>query len=181
MIAEGKNPWGAFVEGQLIDWAIEWTKFHPNPALLSQRKPAEVFCDALKIRRLAEQAACASWQSGPWSEALLQAGDAARRQAQDDLFLADQHSDAVKRHLKEAEIAYERAIKYGKALDLIQQIRVEWPFLGDWKVRRAATLGPREVSRTAEFIISFTNRVAELDSRLDPWSSPRESHGSQDR
>ena len=77
---------------------------------------------------------------------------------------------SVKRHVNEAEIAYERAVKYGKALDLIQQIRVEWPFLGDWKVRRAASLGPREVSRTAEFIVSFTNRVTELDLRLDPWT-----------
>ena len=174
MIAEGKNPWGTFVEGQFIDWAIEWTKLHPNPVFLSQGKPADDFCQALKVRRLAEQAVCASWQSGPWSDALLQAGDAARRQAQDDLFLGEQHSDSVKRHLNEAEIAYERAVKYGKALDLIQQIRVEWPFLGDWKVRRAASLGQREVSRTAEFIVNFTSRVTDLDSRLNPWTS-RES------
>jgi len=174
MIGEGKNPWGTFVEGQLIDWAIEWTKFHPNPIFLSQRKRAEVFCEALRVRRLAEQAASASWQTGPWSEALLQSGDAARRQAQDVLFAGDQDSDAALRHLKEAESAYERAIKYGKALDLIQEIRIEWPFLGGWKVRRAATSGPREFFRTAEFIVNFANRIAKLDSRLDP-GSPRES------
>ncbi len=173
-IAAGKNPWRSFVEGQFIDWAIEWTKFHPNPTFLAQRQPAEVFCDCLRVRRLAEHAASASWQSGPWSEALLQAGDAARRQAQDDLFVGDQNSDAVPRHLKMAEIAYERAIKYGGALDLIQEIRVEWPFLGGWKVRRAAVSGPKEVFKTADFIVNFTNRVAKLDSRLDPWS-PRES------
>jgi len=174
MIGEGKNPWGTFVEGQLIDWAIEWTKVHPNPIFLSQRERAEVFCKALRVRRLAEQAASASWQTGPWSDALLQSGDAARRQAQDDLFAGDQDSNAALRHLNEAESAYERVIKYGKALDLIQGIRIEWPFLAGWKVRRAATSGPREIFSTAEFIVNFANRIAKLDSRLDP-GSPRES------
>ncbi len=123
LIVNRKNPLGRFVEGQFMDWVIEWTRLHPNPSFLSERHQAEVLCNALKVRRLAEKAASASWQTGPWSEALLQAGDEPRRQAQDELFLGDQHSDAVTRHLKEAENAYERAIKYGKALDLIQQIR----------------------------------------------------------
>ena len=54
MIAEGKNPWGPFVEGQLIDWGIEWTKSHPNPDFFSERERAEVFCQALRLRRFAE-------------------------------------------------------------------------------------------------------------------------------
>jgi len=173
-IVEGKNPWGTFVEGQLIDWAIEWTKHHANPIFLSQREPAQVFCEALRVRRLAERAASSSWQTGPWSEALLRAGDAARRQAQDELFAGDQDSALARRYLNEAESAYERVIKYGKALDLVREMRIEWPFLGGWKVRRAATSGAREVLRNADFIVNFANEVAKLDSRLDP-GSPRES------
>ena len=174
MIAEGKNPWGTFVEGQLIDWGIEWTKSHPNPIFFSERERSEVFLQALRVRRIAERAASASWQPGPWFDAQLQAGDAARRQAQDDLFAGDQDSDAVSRHLKEAEVAYERTIKYGKALELLTEIRAEWPFLGAWKVRRAATAGARDVFRNADFIVNFASRVAKLDARLDPWG-PRES------
>ena len=74
VIRQGTNPWAAFIEGQLFDWALEWTKGHPNPSVLTQRERAQVFCNALKVRRLAERAAASSWQTGPWSEALLQSG-----------------------------------------------------------------------------------------------------------
>jgi hypothetical protein len=167
MILDGKNPWTTFVEGQLVDWAIEWTRRHPNPGFLSERLQADVFCNALRVRRLAEKAASASWQFGTWSEDLLHSGDEARRHAQDALFLGDRESDAVSSHLEQAKIAYERAIKYGNAQELIQQIRVEWPFLGDWKIRRTATSGQREVLRTAEFIGNFAKKVVKLESRLD--------------
>ena len=73
--------------------------------------------------------------------------------------------------MNEAEIAYERAIKYGKAVELLAQIRAEWPFLGAWKVRRAATSGLKEVIKNAEFIVNFSSRVAKLDLRLDPSRS----------
>ena len=54
---------------------------------------------------------------------------------------------------------------------MIEEIRIEWRFLGGWKVRRAATSGSNEISRTADAIVDFTNRVAKLDSLLDPGSA----------
>jgi len=166
MCREGKNPWRDFVEGQLIDWAIDWTRSHPESILFSQR--ADIFRHALKVRRLAERAASSRWQTGRLSGDLLEKGDATRRQAQDDLFAADQDSDAIEQHLKEAESDYEQVIKYGKAVDLIEEIRIEWPHLGGWKVRRAAVVGPAEMVRTADFIHKFATQVAKLCSSLDP-------------
>jgi hypothetical protein len=171
MCREGKNPWRDFVEGQLIDWAIDWTKSHPNSILFSQR--ADLFRHALKVRRLSERAASSSWQTGRLFDDVLEKGDAARRRAQDDLFAADQDTDGIEQHFKEAESYYEQAIKYGEAVDLIEQIRVEWPYLGGWKVRRAAAMGPAETNRTADFIHRFATRVAKLNSSLDP-RNPRE-------
>jgi hypothetical protein len=177
-ILEGTNPWHKFVEGQLIDWAIEWTKLQPKSILLSDRKRAEVFCDALRVRRLAEQAASASWQTGALFEALLQIGDAARRRAIDDLFASDQEVAAIERNLAEARSAYKRVIDYGNAVDMIQRIRIEWPFLGSWKVQRAAIPDSTEISQTTEFIQSFTKRVAELNSRLDSDNARQVTAGS---
>ncbi len=174
MIAEGKNPWEAFVEGQLIDWAIEWTKFHPDPVFLSQPKQADVLRKALRIRRVAEQAAAASWQTGPWSDALLESCDAARRQAQDDLFTGTQDPESAMRQFKEIESSYNRVVRYGAALELVEEIRTEWPFLGAWKARRAALSGQGEIQRTTDFIVNFARHVAKLQARLDPWA-PREN------
>jgi len=172
MCREGKNPWRGFVEGQLIEWAIDWTRSRPNPILLTQR--ADDFRNALRVRRLAERAASSSWQTTRLSKNLLEKGDAARRRAQDDLFAGDQDSEAIERQLKEAESYYEQVIKHGQAVDKIEEIRIDWRYLGGWKVRRAAASGPTEIIRTADFIRRFATQVAKLDSSLDP-PNPRQT------
>ena len=88
MIAEGKNPWGASSKDNLSTGRSSGPSFTPI-RLFSQGKPAEGFCDARRLAALPSRrpAPRGSPDRGPM--ALLQAGDAARRQAQDDLFLAE--------------------------------------------------------------------------------------------
>src|SRR5205823_2855462 len=57
-IADGRNPWGKYAEGQLIDWAASFLKARPasRPALISGDR-AGLLARALRLRSEAERAA----------------------------------------------------------------------------------------------------------------------------
>lgn len=132
-----------YVEAQILVWADIFARRGLTPDAFKGAR-GELLGDALRTRRLAEKAAAPDERIARWIVPLVDAGDALRRRAQDDLFAGDPSKfEALARQLEQARERYRQALetadRAGKALDLVEQLEAELPYYGQWQARR----GPR--------------------------------------
>ncbi len=89
---------------------------------------------ALRVRRLAEEATSAAPGGHPWIDRLIAEGGSRRREALDVLF-SEARREPVATMLQQAERKYDDALKIAKALNLSNQVAADLPFLGAWLIR----------------------------------------------
>ena len=135
------NPLAPYAESQLIDWShkfigqLKAVKTGLDTKAWRDGPNARMMAEAMRVRKLAEEAASASWQPHPWVRSLVEKGDSERRQAQDQLFASDDHSEEIRKKLLAATGYYDQAKRCAEAIVLSRKVEADLPFLGDWYVR----------------------------------------------
>lgn len=157
-LAEGPP---TFVEGQLALWYANFAASGGETEALKKSRLA-LLHRAVAVRARAEQAAAPDVRALPWARDLVDQADAARRQAQDQLFAGE--AGAFKNcasRLARAETLYGRAIavssQCAKAIDLVQKLQDELPYYGDWQANR-----PEGLDDAFEELLSDAAELARL-------------------
>ncbi len=111
-----------------FDAALKAIGRAPDPAR------AALVDQALRVRRLAEQAATTAPGGHPWIDRLLDQAGTERRAALDILF-SGASREPVDALLQRAERRYADALKVAQATNLSNQVAADLPFLGAWLIR----------------------------------------------
>lgn len=155
-----------YVEAQWLVWADAFDKqFGVGDRFKGSRGP--LFAELLRLRRLAEEAAAPDERVARWVAPIVEAGDAIRRLAQDDLLADEDRLAAPKDPLDQARGLYARAVdaagRGSRAADMLARLEADLPYYGQWKAWRA---GRRDPTFDAEFA-AILALAAELARELD--------------
>ena len=162
-----------YVEAQLLVWADTFAKRSRAPYAFKGRR-GELLDEAVRVRRIAEEAAASDERIARWVVPIVEAGDDLRRRAQDGLFAANTGLgtvEALRRLLEDARTldrqALEAADRCTRALGLVEQVEAELPYYGEWKARQA---GHREEGLDADMIALLAastrlSRMLQADAR----------------
>lgn len=128
-----------YPEAQLLVWASTFLSRGPDHHAFRGRR-GETLEEAVKTRLLAEEVAASDERISRWIRPWVDAGDRARRKAQDLLFDSDPTLAPCLDSLEKANEAYLDAKKNAEvceqAIDLVEQLSAELPYYGEWKARR---------------------------------------------
>jgi hypothetical protein len=131
-----------YLEAQLLVWADTFLKRSGLPDAFGGVR-GELLIDAVRVRRVAEEAAAADDRIARWVMPLVESGDELRRRAQDGLFGGTTGNVEALRELLETARSRDRqavdvAERCLRAIDLLERIEAELPYYGEWKSRQSA-------------------------------------------
>jgi hypothetical protein len=177
LAAERDDSRPTYLEGQLLVWVGEFQKLGQAPHHLGapnffQGPRGRALRRTVRVRFRAEEAAASEDRIIAWIMPWVDAGDALRRQAQDQLFANDEGleggapAEPIEETLRRAETLYQQALDdaelYGQALDLVERLDSELPYLGAWAARRNARLGQAGLGAEFERLLTEAAVLAQL-------------------
>jgi hypothetical protein len=173
-----------YVEGQVPVWYAHFVEFGGESTDL-QASRLDLIRRAVAVRKLAERAAGLDDRVVAWVRGTVDQADQRRRQAQDRLFATDRADlEAAGPLFDQAEGLYADALALGEArvqaLDLLDQLRDELPYYGDWLAREPRPMDSafRKLVQDAQTLAGLAEGAGPPDA--DPEAASRKLRAAVD-
>lgn len=162
---DAERAWRGSIEGRVLEWAAAFTEqFRDAPLAERQLYFDETRGDLLRrllAARLRAERAASAWTIRPWITHFVDAGDRARREAQDLLFVAESSVLRIDDLIARAESEYAKAERCAEAYALTQRVALDFPYLGEWaartRARRKEIVDPRPYENLAEAFLDLAD------------------------